>query len=81
MAKREKIQDKQTDYRQALLDVERKKPESEIYKLFSENGSEDGRLVYEPGDDSIIIHLPDVESKISGAYLRSLYSALGDLVG
>jgi hypothetical protein len=81
MAKRDQILDIQNEYRKDLLDLERRKPQGEVYKLFSDNGSEDGRLAYNPDDDSITINLPDMETKISGAYLRSLYSALGDLVG
>jgi hypothetical protein len=81
MAKRNRFLEEQEEYKQALSDLERKKPQGEVYKLFSDNGSEAGRLVYEPEDDSITITLPGVETKISGKYLRSLYSALGDLVG
>jgi hypothetical protein len=81
MAKRDKILDAQNEYRKDLLDLERRKPQGEVYKLFADNGSEDGRLVYESEDDSVTINLPGVETRISGAHLRSLYSALGDLVG
>jgi hypothetical protein len=81
MAKRDKMLDAQNEYRNDLLNLERRKPQGETYKLFSEKGSEDGRLAYNPDDDSITINLPGVEAKISGAHLRSLYSALGDLVG
>lgn len=70
------------EYREALQEAERKKPLGcSFYKISAENGSEDGRLIYEPNDDSVSLHVPGVEAKISGVYLRSLYSALGDLVG
>jgi hypothetical protein len=69
------------EYRKALYDLERRKPPGAVYKLFSEKGSEDGKLIYDPDDDSITIKLPGVEAQISGAHLHSLYSALGNLVG
>ncbi|MDR2398219.1 MAG: hypothetical protein LBD74_05605 [Spirochaetaceae bacterium] len=50
-------------------------------KSLPDNGSDDGRLVYDPEDDSITINLPGVEISIPGAHLRSLYSTLGYLVG
>jgi hypothetical protein len=81
MAKRNTFLEAQEAYKQVLSDLERKKPQGEVYKLFSDHGSEVGRLIYEPEDDSITIHLPGVETKIPGACLCSLYSALGDLVG
>jgi hypothetical protein len=81
MAKREIILDMQKEYRKALYDLERRKPPGVVYKLFSEKGSEDGKLIYDPDDDSITIKLPGIEAQISGAHLHSLYSALGNLVG
>jgi hypothetical protein len=81
MTKRNRFLEAQEEYKQALSDLERKKPQGAVYKLFSDNGSEDGRLVYNPDDDSITIMVSGVETKIPGDCLRSLYSALGDLVG
>jgi hypothetical protein len=51
----------QKEYRKALYDLECRKPPGAVYKLFSEKGSEDGKLIYDPDDDSITIKLPGIE--------------------
>jgi hypothetical protein len=80
MAKRNKFLEAQEEYRQALHDLECRKPHGEVYKLFTDNGSELGQLIYESEDDSATIYLSGEGTKIPGACLRSLYSALSDLV-
>jgi hypothetical protein len=81
MTKRNQFLEAKEEYKQALYALERKKPQGAVYKLCPDNGTDNGRMIYDPEDDSITINLPGVETKIPGAHLRSLYSALGNLVG
>jgi hypothetical protein len=51
------------------------------YDLVDDKGIFAGQIIYDPSEDTAIICLTGVTAKIPGVYLRSLYSALGDLVG
>jgi hypothetical protein len=69
------------EYEEALQEAEKKRPPGVFYKAVSEKGSEEGRILFDPDDDSLSIEIRFLKTKIPGEYLRSLYSALGDLVG
>jgi hypothetical protein len=45
----------QHEHEQTLQELEEKRPQGETYKVFSENGSQGGRMVYKPEDDTLIM--------------------------
>ena len=81
MTKRKKELNMQRDYEQALRDAEEKRPEGQGYAIFSENGSQAGRLLYTAGDDTLAIEMGGtLYAKLRGEYLNSIYQSLHDLL-
>jgi hypothetical protein len=69
------------EYQEALQETEKMKHGCPWYRISADNGPEEARAMYDPADDSLELSMPGDTVKIPGKYLRSLYSALGDLVG
>jgi hypothetical protein len=69
------------EYQEALQEAEKNRPPGVFYKTVSEKGSEEGRILFDPDDDSLNIEIRFLKAKIPGEYLDSLYSVLVNLVG
>ena len=81
MTKRGKELNLQRNYEQALRDAEEKRPQGQGYTIFSENGSQAGRIVYTAEDDTLIIEISGtVTAKLRGEYLNSICQSLKDLL-
>ena len=79
MTKRGKELDLRRKYEEALSEVERTRPEGKVYIIFSENGSQSGRVIYEPADDTLTIDIGGTRTNFKGEHLHSIYKALKDL--
>ncbi|MDR2718828.1 MAG: hypothetical protein LBB89_12315 [Treponema sp.] len=80
MTKRGNQLNMQHEHIQALRELEEKRPKGEEYTIFAENGSQGGRMAYNPIDDTLTIEAGTASTKIEGQYLNSIYKALGDLL-
>ena len=80
MTKRGNQLNMQHEHEQALRELEEKRPKGEGYTIFAENGSQGGRMIYNPIDDALTIEAGKTSTKIEGQYLNSIYNALGDLL-
>jgi hypothetical protein len=83
MTKRDELLEAQEEYWGKVRAL--KKPGEVYYKLSVDNGNttpqNKGHLIYDSEKDIVTICLPCPKNMIYGKYLKSLYSALGDLVG
>ncbi|MDR0474382.1 MAG: hypothetical protein LBH43_12010 [Treponema sp.] len=79
MTKRGNQLNMQHERERALQELEEKRPQGEAYRIFAENGSQGGRMVYDPEDDTLTIQAGKTIARIEGQYLSSIYKALGDL--
>jgi hypothetical protein len=80
MNTRDKDRQVQKEYEQALKDVESKKPEGRCYKIYAENGSQDGRVIYSPDTDTLTIEIGGSNFKIDGKHINSINQALNKLL-
>jgi len=79
MTKRNKELKMQRDYEQALHDVEKMRPKGFWRKIYSENGSEAGRAIYDAKDDTLTIETDGTTVRIKGEHILSIYQYLQDL--
>ena len=80
MTKRGNQLNMQHEHERALRELEEKRPKGEGYTIFAENGSQGGRMIYNPADDALTIEAGTATAKIEGQYLNSIYKALGHLL-
>ena len=80
MTKRGKELNMLSEYKQALNEAEKLKPEGLVYKIHSENGSQAGRLVYKSEDDVLTIDISGNVINIKGEYLKSISDSLKDIL-
>ena len=79
MTKRRNELNSQRNYEQAIQTLEKTRPQGCDYKIFSENGSQSGKIIYTPSDDTLTIVLETQNINLKGEYLCSIYQALQDL--
>jgi len=79
MTKRGKELNMLGEYKQALSDAEKLKPEGLVYIIHSENGSQAGRIIYKTEEDMLTIDLNGSVTSIKGEYLKSISQALNDI--
>ena len=81
MTKRGKELDMQTEYKQALKAAEDIRPQGIGYTIFSENGSQVGRLIYLSENDTLKIEIGGATiAEVKGEYLNSIHKSLVDLL-
>jgi len=80
MTKRGKELNMLGEYKQALSDAEKLKPEGLVYIIHSENGSQVGRVIYKSDEDILSIDIGgSTIVNIKGEYLKSISHALNDI--
>ena len=80
MTLRDKELQAQREYEQAMKDLETKKPAGSVFKIHAENGSQAGRIIYEPDTDTLAIELNGVNFKIDGKFIGPINQALNKLL-
>lgn len=81
MTKRDTELQAYKEYQTALQEAEKKKPEGTWYKINAEDSTGNGRLMYDPVEDSFELSLPECTAKIPGKYMNSIQWALYNLMG
>jgi glucose/arabinose dehydrogenase len=80
MTMRDKDLQAQKEYEQALKDVEEKKPEGRWFKIFASDGSQTGRIIFSPDNDTLTIEIGGSNFQIDGKYINSINQALNKLL-
>jgi hypothetical protein len=69
------------EYKEALHEAEKKKPEGSWYKVPADDGSEEAILTYNPEKDFIELNCREGPVRIQGKFLKTLLAALTELLG